>query len=229
MGVEAGLGGSQVYPTGNLGYKGTSLDVKSDLNLGRANTVIGRVRLEVPLIIPNIYIMARPMRFEGTQVRTQSFTYSDKTYSASLPYTTKLKLDHYDLTLFYGIPVLKTATAGILNIDLGLNVRYLDFKGEIIQPGTGQSESKSQAIPIPMVFAAVQVAPISLIAVEGELKAVGYGNNRYVDAIARVKVKPLPFLFIGGGYGFENIKIDQNDIKADLKLGGPIVELGVQF
>lgn len=229
IGAEVSLGGNQIYPWGDMSFKGTTLDMRNDLNFGQINTFIGRVRIDSPLFLPNIYLIANPMKFEGTSARTVSFTYGDKTFNAAVPFNSTLKLDHYDLTLYYGIPVLKTATDGILNVDAGLNVRYLDFKAEISQPQTGLSESKALAIPVPMAYLAFQVSPIDQISVEGEIQGIAYGHSRYYDAMGRVKFKPIPLLFIAGGYSFQNIKIDQSDVHTDLRFGGPTVELGLEF
>jgi len=229
LGAEVSVGGHQIYPWGDISYKGTTLDMRNDLNFGKINTFVGRVRIDSPLVLPNVYLIAHPMSFEGTSARTIAFTYGDQTFSAVVPFNSMLKLDTYDLTLFYGIPFLKTATNGILRIDLGLNVRYLNFKAEIAQPSIGISESKALAIPVPMGFFALQVAPIKQIAFEGELKAIAYGNNRYYDLTGRVKFKPIPLVFLAGGYNFQNIKIDQNDVRTDLHFGGPTLELGLEF
>jgi len=237
VGVEISAGGHSVTPWGMISLKGsvlestlgTTLDLSNDLKFGKINTFIGRVRIDSPLILPNIYLIAHPMKFEGNSVRTISFTYGNQTFNADIPFNSMLKLDTYDLTLFYGVPGLKTATNEILEINLGLNVRYLDFKGEISQPQSGISESKSLTLPIPMGFLALQVAPIKQIALEGELKAIAYGNNRYYDLLGRLKFKPISFFFLAGGYGFQNIVINQESVNSDLRFGGPTLELGLEF
>ncbi len=229
IGAEVGIGVNQIYPWGTVGYKGAALDMRNDLNLGQINTYMARVKIELPLFFPNLYMIANPMKFEGTQVRTTSFQYGDRTFSAALPYTTTLKLDHYDLTMFYSVPMLKTATDGILNVDYGINLRVIDFKGEIVQPDSGVSQSKSMAIPVPMGYFALQVSPIDFLEIDGELQGIGYGSNRYVDAIGLVKIKPIPLFFIAGGYSFQNIAVNQSDLVTDLRFGGPVAEIGIQF
>jgi hypothetical protein len=80
-----------------------------------------------------------------------------------------------------------------------------------------------------MVFAGVQVKPISLFAIEGEFRGIAIGQNHYYDYIAKLRINPIPVVYISGGYRSEDVKIDQSDVKAALKFSGPFVEAGVSF
>src|SRR3989344_7799816 len=91
MGAEVSLGGNQIYPWGDMSFKGAALDMRNDLNFGRLNTFIARVRIDSPLFLPNLYLIANPMKFDGTSVRTASFAYGDKTFNAAVPFNTTLK------------------------------------------------------------------------------------------------------------------------------------------
>ena len=150
-------------------------------------------------------------------------------FSANVPFNSTLKLDHYDLTLFYGIPFLKTVSKGKLNVELGLNARIIDFKAEISQPQTFLSQSKSLTIPVPMGHFAFQFKPVKKISIDGELKGIAYGSNRYYDVTGRVKFKIVKLLFLSGGYKYQNIKIDQREVKSDLRFGGPLLEIGLEL
>ena len=229
IGFEAGIGVTQQYPWGEVSYKGTSLDLRNELNYGQINTITGRLKVELPLFLPNLYFKANPMTFEGTSLRSTAFKFGDSVFSAGIPFTSTLKLDHYDATLFYGVPFLKTATADVLNVEFGLNVRIIDFKEETKQPLSGLAQSKALTLGVPMGYAGIQISPIDLIKVEGELKGIAYGNNRFYDAAGRVKLKVLPLLFVSGGYKFQNIHIDQSDVVCDLRFGGPVLEVGLQY
>ncbi|TAL26730.1 MAG: TIGR04219 family outer membrane beta-barrel protein, partial [Nitrospirae bacterium] len=178
---------------------------------------------------PNIYLMASPMEFEGNGSKNINFTFGDKTFTNNVPFSSKLQLDHYDIALFYGLPFLKTATAGKLNAEIGLNARMIDFKAEISQPTTNKSESKSLNIWMPMIYVGAQLKPVKRFAVEAEARGIAYSGNHYYDIIGRLKVKPVGPLFIAGGYRYEDIKIDESDIKANLKFRGPFIEAGVEF
>ena len=66
----------------------------------------------MPLLIPNIYLMATPMEFEATGSKSVNFTFGDRTFTGNTNFTSSLQLDHYDIAFYYGLPFVKTATLG---------------------------------------------------------------------------------------------------------------------
>lgn len=227
MGIEAAVGVWNQSPRGDIAYQGTSLDLKNELKYGSETRLMGRIKVETPFFLPNLYLMATPMEFKEQGEKSGTFDFGGTTFSGNVPFTSKLRLDHYDLGLYWGVPFLKSATAGILNVDLGVNARLVDLKAEIVQGTT--AESKSLIVPVPMAYAAVQVKPLSWLAAEGEARGVAYGKNRYFDLIARGKVIFFNHLFAAAGYRYEKLKIDQSDVQADTNFGGPFGEVGCQF
>lgn len=233
FGLEAGVGYWQQTPSGTLAYKGISaadtLDLKNDLNYSSKGQAFVRVKAELPLILPNIYFMATPMSFDGTGTKNVSFSYGGQTFNANVPIQSKVKLDHYDVALFYPVPFLKLATLGKLNAELGLNIRNINFEGSVSQETLNYSASKSLSIYLPMVYAGIQVKPISLFSIEAEFRGIALGQNHYYDYLGRVKIHPLPLVFIAGGYRSEDIKIDQSDVNTAITFSGPFGELGLSF
>lgn len=227
IGVEVSPGITQIFPWGHFSYKGHLLDVRNDLNYSKIVNFAGRIKIEMPLLIPNVYLMATPLRFEGTSSKEVNFVFGDKTFSKDISFDSRLQLDHYDITFFYSIPALQTLTMEKLNIELGLNARMVDFKGEIKQAAL--SESVNLTVPIPMGYLGIQFKPVKRVKIESELRAIAYGSNRYFDITGKVKYIFLKFLFVSGGYKYQNIKIDQSSINTDLNLGGPLLEFGVEF
>lgn len=232
FGVEAGVGVWNQTPSGTISYKpltGTSgdVDLKNDMNLGSENQLFVRAKVELPLILPNVYFMATPMSFQGNGALNRSISFNNIQFNATAFVESKVKLDHYDLALYYPIPLLKTATLGKLNVDLGLDVRQIAFEGTIT--GGGQTASKSMTVYLPMIYAGVQVKPIPLIGIEGEVRGISYGSNNYIDYIARLKVNPIPLFFVGAGYRAETVKLDIQSVKADIKFSGPFAEIGLSF
>jgi outer membrane protein len=231
FGVEAAVGYWRQAPSGTVQYQGDSLDLKNDLNLGDSNQVVARLKVELPLVLPNIYVMATPMSFSGTNQLTVPITYGNTTFQANSPIQSSFKLDHDDLAFYYPIPLLKTATLGKLNIELGLDARYIDYDGSITGSVAGVTEtsSKQATIVLPMIYAGVQVKPISTFSIEAEFRGMDYGSRHYYDYIGRLKVMPFGPLFISGGYRSEQARIDQSDLYANIKVSGPFVEAGVSF
>lgn len=228
MGIEAAVGIWRVDPSGDAGSKGESLSIENELKYDAKSRLFGRVKLDMPSLIPNIYLMATPVKFEEQGIKTAGFRFGDKTYAGNVPFFSTLKMNHYDVALFYSLPFLKTATRGVFNLEVGLNARIVDFKAEIKQAATG-TEWVSVILPVPMVYLGAQLKPIKYLSLEAEARGVVYNENRHYDLIGRVKVQPFGPVFLSGGYRYEKAKIDQNDVKANITFDGPFLELGVVF
>ncbi len=236
--IEAGVGYWQQTPSGTLEYKPVTntvgkIDLKDDMYFDKVSKPFVRIKAELPLILPNIYLMYTPMSFDGSGALKRTISYGGRTYNTAT-YTniaSKIKLDHTDLALFYPIPLLKTATLGKLNVELGLNIRKIDFEGTITGTAVGvsQMETKAETIYLPMIYAGIQVKPISLIALEVEGRFISVSGNSYTDVIGKLKVHPIPLVYIAGGIRSESLTIDAKDIKTDIKFSGPFLEAGLSF
>ncbi len=235
MGIEMSVGGWNQDPKGDLSFKADSaqdsLSIKDNLKYSDATKVFGRVKIDMPLIFSNIYLMATPLEYSAAGSKDTSFKFGNTTYNAGAPFTSELKLDHYDVGFYYGVPGLSIVTAGILNVDFGLDARIIDFKTQVTGTAGLQTitEAKSLVIPLPMLYVGVQVKPVKWLAAEAEARGIAYGGNHYYDLIGRVNVKPFGPLFAAGGYRYEKIDIDRDDIKARASFSGPFGEAGVEF
>ena len=230
IGLEVAVGGWRQDPSGEIGYKGEKLSVEDELKYDSEDKLFGRAKIDMPLWLPNIYLMVTPMKFQDDEGnKTINFTFGDRTFTANVPFKSSVRADHYDICLFYGLPFLKKATLGKLNAEFGINGRIIDFEAEIDQPTTGINESKSLTIPVPMAYAGVQFRPIKFIGFEVEGRGIAYSSNHYYDLIGRVKIMPFKPIFVSGGYRYEEIKIDESDVEATLKFQGPFVEVGLEF
>jgi outer membrane protein len=233
FGIEFSLGAWYQNPSGTLSFDGTTnaddLDLEDDLNYDDTWQPVGRLKIDMPSLIPNIYLMYTPMKWDETGSKNVNFSFGGKNFDGGIDFKSKLKMNHLDAALFYGLPFMRTATADVLNLDLGLNFRLLDFKAEINQQDTGIKESESYLLPIPMIYAGLQIAPLKWIAAELEGRGIAYDSNRYISLIGRLKVQPFGPLFVAGGYRYDNIKIDYKDVDVDAKFTGPFAEVGVSF
>ncbi|MFH7319705.1 TIGR04219 family outer membrane beta-barrel protein [Desulfurivibrio sp. D14AmB] len=231
LGLEVAVGGWWQDPSGYISYEavgvGDRLDLERDAGYGKEFRPTGRVKIDMPLIIPNIYLMATPMEFSGTGSKATTFTFGDRTFAADIPFTSESKLDHYDVALYYGVPVLGLATLGTVNVDLGINVRFLEVDAVVRQGNDSYAYSTSLAVP--MVYVGVQITPGKRFALELEGRAISYSSNRYVDLLARLKVQAYGPLYMAGGWRQQDIKIDASGVEADFKVGGPFLETGFAF
>ena len=233
IGFEVAAGVWNQGPGGHLAYEGSSLNLDDTLGLGTQNRLMGRAKIDMPLIIPNVYVMATPMNFSSSSKIPGGFTFGGKSYDAGT-FDSKVNLDHYDLALYYGVPFLGLATLGNLNVDAGLNLRVINVDAKIDQTTTGLHESKSFTLPVPMVYVGAQFTPFDRLSIEGEIRGIVYSANHFYDMIGRVKFKviKIPLLidtFVAAGYRYESIKIDTKDVKADMSFSGPFAEIGIEF
>lgn len=181
-----------------------------------------------------------PMKFDGSGRLTRDIKWGNYTYQANADYSLSVKLDRLDTILYYNFPFIKTATAGVLDVEFGLNVRTIFFDGKL--DGTDRTtsqkvhESKSITLPVPMGHLAIEIKPVSYFSVLGSLNYIGYNSNTYYDYTSAGRfyagsLLPLGRLkpFVEVGYRYEKLKIDESSVKTDIKIKGGYALLGLQF
>ena len=232
-GFEVAVGVWRQSPSGNVLYRGETvddrLDLTSSLGLEDETGLVLRAWLDTPLFLPNIGFMATPVTFSGMGTATGSFTFGDQAFAPEVPVDGTLRLNQYDVSLFYGIPGVKTATMGMFNVDLGLNLRLMDVEMDVHQDQLGLSESESLFLPVPTLYAGASLRPVDFFAVEAEARGVTYVGNHFYSFIGRLRVDPVKHLFLTGGYRFDSVSIDEQGLKADVDISGPFVEIGISF
>ncbi|MBF0556965.1 MAG: TIGR04219 family outer membrane beta-barrel protein [Nitrospirae bacterium] len=229
FGVEATLGAIVEDPGGHVSYNGTSLDVNDDLKYDSKTRMTGRLKLTVPgYFVPNVYLMVTPVRFSADGYKVVSFVYGGKTFTGGIPFNSTLQSDQYDIAFYWGIPYLRVATNNILNVDLGIDVKITANKVELNQ-GT-QSASKNLTIPVPMLYAGVQVKPVQRLSLEAEIRAITAGSRgSLTDLSFAARYSPVWPLLIGVGYRYEYLKINVSDVDSATSFSGPFFEAGVKF
>jgi outer membrane protein len=239
---EFSIGAIQQKPSGFVSYKAGSsvdhVDVRDDVHLGDKAKPWVKLKLEhsIPLI-PNIKLAYMPMKFDGGGELTRDIKWGRHTYQAKADFDLSVKFDRVDMTLYYNIPFIKKATAGKVDMEVGLNVRTIMLDGKLSgkdrNTGESISESKSLTLPIPMGHLAVEFKPIRPVSLVGELNFIGYNKNTYYDYVAGVRVNaPMQTLlkpFVEVGYRYERLKIDEQDVKTDWKTKGVYGMVGVRF
>jgi len=234
-GLEIAGGAWYQKPSGNMSFDNSThkddLDLEDDLNYDDKWKAFGRLIIDMPLFFPNIYLMYTPMKWDETSSKNVNFKFGGQKFQADVDFDSELKINHFDVGLFWGLPFINTATADVLNIDLGLNVRFMDVEAEIEQKDLNLKESESYSLPLPMLYTGMQIKPLKYIALEFEGRGIGWSSDYYVSLTGRLKVKPsfLGPVFIAGGYRYDNLKIDYQNIDIDTEFYGPFAEAGLEF
>ena len=233
VGLELAVGGWRQSPKGDLSYEpltaNDELDLEKEAKYDDETRLTGRLKIDMPLLFPNIYLMASPMEFDGTGSKATNFKIGDVTFSATLPFYSKLTLDHYDIGLYYGIPFIKTVSAETVNVDLGLNVRIYDLELQVKQDATSLEESEDFTLPLPMAYLALQIMPVDILSIEAEARGVSYSGNQLYSLIGRVKLNILGPVFLAAGYRYDTLKIDEEDVETEVDFSGPFFEAGFKF
>ncbi len=235
LGLEVAAGIWSQDPNGFISYKGDNL-TSEDLGFSQKSKVYGRAKIDLPLI--NLYLMVTPVKFEGSGTLNRTFTFGGRTFSANIPFSSRLDLNQYDVGLYWGLPFLKaatkTATLGQIGfgMDLGLDVKIVDLEARITQ--STLTEQKSITIPIPMLYVSAGLE-LWRLAFEAEGRGISYDGSYFYDLLGRVKIKALRFplggsVFVEGGYRYQKIKLsDIGDVTGSLEIGGPFVGIGGAF
>ena len=226
IGLEAALGVWNQKPQGDISLNGPSLSFEDDMKMGDKTRLYGRAKIDMPLMVPNIYLMATQTKSGGTGSRDNAFQFGDKTFSKE-SFASDLTLNEYDLGLYYGVPFVKLASLGKLNVDAGVNLKVINLDVEITQKAT--RESKSFTVPIPMVYLGAQFKPLESLSIEAELRGIALSSDHYYDIIGRVKYKVFGPAFMAAGYRYEDLQVDEKQVKTNRRLGGPFIEAGVEF
>lgn len=231
IGVELAVGGWYHEPNGTISYKGLTsndyLDLERDLKYDADVRFMGRLKVDAPFPMPNIYLMATRMRFDGVGRKDVDFKFGDQTFNTDVDFTSKVVLDHYDIALYYGIPGIREASLGKVNLELGIDARVVDIEAEVSQSGI--RETGSFVLPVPMLYAGVQITPMNWLAFEAEFRGISIDSDHIWSVIGRVKFRPIKHAFFAAGWRHEDVDIDEDDVKADVQVTGPFAEVGLEL
>jgi len=162
------------------------------------------VYLEHPIpVLPNIRIDYTPeTTFSGTD---------------SVVGTNKVSFKQLDGTLYYEL------LDNVVDLDVGVTFKSLEGKVEGLV-------NQDFNVVLPMLYVGTGIKiPALPIQVFGDVKYVAYSGDSVVDARAKAIWTIFAGLQAQAGLRYESIKIDTQDIKADVGFKGPFVGLGYTF
>lgn len=239
--ISAGVGAWRENPSGWVEYVDTNtygttktkVDVDSDLNLSTKTRGEGWFKISGIPLLPDIKVSYTQMKFSGSGIVNSSFTFGKITVPTKSYVESKLRANQVDATLTYGVPFLSTVTAGKVKANFGLNLKIIDgyIKVRYTNPTAGTGEdSKSKTIPVPMLHLDGEIRPIDLIGVSASGNWIGYSGSQFYEYTLEAKVYPIPHGFVGVGYRYQRLKIDDiGGVSSDLKVKGAFAEAGFYF
>lgn len=230
-GFEAGARGMYWFPDLTANVKTTvsgvtgDFDAKTDLGVGDKDFPSG----EAFVRLGNVHFRVgyTPVTFSGDKTLTDNVVFNGRTFSASSRVITHLDLKMLDGELQFDV-LRPDLVAASFNLGLILKVKYVD--GKVDLESSGVTEKKDFKAPIPMVGLAAGVGFLkNMVRADARAAGVAYGGNHLYEGDAFASFAPFPFFRVQGGYRLIDLKIDEDDIVAKLKLKGPYVGAQLSF
>lgn len=145
----------------------------------------------------------------------------------------KVDMKQTDIIAYWGVPLVGLATAGVLNINFGLDAKNL--KGTIAT-SSGNPKSFDETLPLGYLNAKVSI-PFAPINLEATTKMISYDGSSISDNEAKVSVKlpiPLPLIDfkVDLGYRAQNVTISDKlvgGLKADVDAKGMFFGMSAKF
>jgi len=229
LGVRIGANYWDYDISGTARYKtklsSNDIDVNDELGYDNGNLGHFYVILEHPVpFLPNVKISKTDIDEDANGVISQTVTYGNITFQANEAVRSDVQLDQTDITLYYSV------LDNVVNLDLGLNAKYIDSKGSITGAISG-TESTDVSGWVPMAYAGVGVdLPFSGLSVSADGSYVTYQDSDFYDFTVRVTYTS-PWR-VGLDAGYRKIKLDLDDFDgsyADVEFDGPYAGLYVHF
>jgi len=228
IGGEVDLGYYSHSPSGTLQYQGDSVDLENDLKWDTEQDIFFKAYFEHPVpIIPNIKVGYTEFSHSGEGNINRSFTFGGSTFMSSSYINSDFDLKMYDITLYYEL------LDNWLNLDAGVNVKYIDgevsVKGE--SNGVPINESTDFQVPIPMLYAKARIdVPTTDLSFQAEGNYISYDDNLLYDMEVGARYTFALGVGMELGYRFFKIKIDDvDDFSMDTDFNGPYGKLVWDF
>jgi outer membrane protein len=231
-GVDVGVRGYYWFPdltakvqTFTPPVTGTKFDAKEDLGVkdeefpsGEAFVRFGRLHLRVGYT---------PVSYDGSKALTRTIVFDGQTFPVGDNVVSAL-----DVTMLDGdiqIDLLRpNVIAANFNLGLIVKVKYVD--GTVELKGAGASETKDFKAPIPMAGLAAGAGVLkNVLRADARVTGIAYSGNHLYEGDVFASFAPFPFFRIQGGYRYVDLKVDEDDIVAELKMKGPYAGAQVSF
>jgi outer membrane protein len=211
--IEVGAGTWNPTLSGDIAYgaTGTDIDLKDDLDLEADSNSYMYLRFDhfIP-IVPNLRVEMQNYSASGSGAVTGQF--GDLTLTGATE--TDITLNQQDIILYWGIPGLNALTLGILDLEVGLDIKQIE--GEVTLTTATGTETADFNTPIPLGYAAVLVdIPVIPVGLEVSVKQLGSVVNESKAKVDVTLPLPIPLLEIALEAGVKQQTIEITDDLVD--------------
>ena len=216
VGGELNIGYYGHAPSGTLSYKGDTVDLKEDLNLDTQSNLFLKAYLEHPLpFLPNIKVGYSNLTHSGDGQVSKRFTFGNLTFQPSTDLKTELNLKMYDIALYYEI------LDNWLNLDLGMNLKYID--GYVSAQSLPHIKSVSNiSFPVPMLYGKARFdVPTTDLSFQIEGNYFTYNKHEMMDLEIGMRYTFVVGLGLEAGYKQFTLILDKkDDLSVDADFSG---------
>ena len=222
LGLEVGAAYWNAQTSGNVEYKGSSIDLEKDLGYGDLNTNFIWASFEHPIpLIPNLKI--QHTQIDDSSSKSANVTFDNKVYSGTV--SSSIKLNQTDFILYYEL------LDNWVNLDLGINGKYFDGSIDISDTLSTTSSTKDLTYVVPMAYAKVKFdLPFSGLSVESDLSYISYSGSKSYDFKGGLNYLTSFGLGATVGYRTEKIQLDDvSNVYSDIEISGAYAGLYYHF
>lgn len=230
LGGEINLGYYSHSPSGTAQYDGDLIDIEDDLKWGDEGDIFIKAYLEHPLpLLPNIKLGYSSFGHSGSGKLRKNLQFAGEVFTVNSDVDSTLDLKMYDITLYYEL------LDNWINIDAGINVKYIDgnlkIHGTNIATQQVINESKNFQVPIPMLYGKARFdVPTTDLSLQIEANYVTYDGNTLYDAEAGVRYTLTLGVGLEAGYRTMKLKLDDvDDFSMDTDFSGAYGKLVWDF
>ncbi|MDD2887199.1 MAG: TIGR04219 family outer membrane beta-barrel protein [Aliarcobacter sp.] len=222
LGLEVGAAYWNAQTSGNVEYKGSSIDLEKDLGYEDLNTNFIWASFEHPIpLIPNLKI--QHTQIDDSSSKSANVTFDNKVYSGTV--SSSIKLNQTDFILYYEL------LDNWVNLDLGINGKYFDGSIDISDSLSTTSSTKDLTYVVPMAYAKVKFdLPFSGLSVESDLSYISYSGSKSYDFKGGLNYLTSFGLGATAGYRTEKIQLDDvSNVYSDIEISGAYAGLYYHF
>lgn len=231
--AQVGLGTWMTNTSGTTNYQGGNINLENDLGIDDSTNryFYADVNHFIPFL-PNIRIERQELKTNASN--STNVTFGGQTFSGNT--NTNMDLTQNDLILYWGVPGLNIATAGILNIDFGIDIKQYD--GSIELSNATQKEKVDLDFLVPMAYLAAQIKPPFIPAtISASTKMVSYDGSELSDSMIMASIDlpiPLPLIDFRLDIGYKIQKFDiskelSDNVYGDITNKGMMLGLSAKF
>lgn len=228
-GVSVGAGLWSQDPRGHIQSDGDRADVEDDLQIGSETGYFVWADLRHPVpILPRLKLQYTPINLTGSGSVNNTFEFRGVQFAVEEDVDSEIELDQTDIVFYW------TPWSLMFDLDVGLNIKYIDGFVEVESQDGGEREEVSFSGPLPLAYARTEFRlPGTGFFGGGEGSFLGYDGHRIVDLTLRGGYRTsygVASLAVEGGWKYQNIRLDDfDDMDADITVEGPYIGASVRF